>query len=110
MSRTSSHSVTSCRPNSSSAFDFCARIPVLVLAYSTIVQPLIYYAFPPAHGLEGLLESRLEDRIFWPVLAAMSVVHAARHWSRIRRPLPANIIGLLAYLAFAGASVAWAFK
>ena len=85
-------------------------IPVLAVAYSTIIQPLIYFGFPPAPGLQGLLESRVEDRIFWPVLTAMSVVLAARHWSRIRRPLPPNIIALLAYLAFAGASVAWAFK
>ncbi len=85
-------------------------IPVLAVAYAALIQPLIYFYFPPAPGLEGLLESRIEDRIFWPVLAAISVVLAARHWSRIRRPLPPNIIGLLAYLAFAGASVAWAFK
>ena len=56
------------------------------------------------------MESRTEDRIFWPVLAAIAVVLAARHWSSMRRPLPPNIIALLAYLAFAGASVAWAFK
>ena len=85
-------------------------IPVLALAYSALIQPLIYFYFPPAPGLEGLMESRIEDRIFWPVLAAISVVLAARHWSRIRPPLPPNIIALLAYLAFAGASVAWAFK
>jgi O-antigen ligase len=87
-----------------------ATIPVLALAYSALIQPLIYFYFPPAPGLEGLMESRIEDRIFWPVLAAISVALAARHWSRMRRPLPPNIIALLAYLAFAGASVAWAFK
>ena len=87
-----------------------SKRPVLAIAYSTIIQPLIYFNFPPTPGLQGLLESRVEDRIFWPVLTAISVVLAARHWSRIRRPLPPNIIALLAYLAFAGASVAWAFK
>ena len=111
MSRTSMHSFKPGRPTSSRpAFDACAVIPVLAIAYSTIIQPLIYFSFPPAPGLQGLLESRVEDRIFWPVLTAISVVLAARHWSRIRRPLPPNIIALLAYLAFAGASVAWAFK
>jgi len=111
MSEASTHSFKSGRPTSStSAFDTCAMIPVLAFAYSAIIQPLIYFNFPPAPGLQGLLESRTEDRIFWPVLAAISVVLAARHWSRIRRPLPPNIIGLLAYLAFAGASVAWAIK
>ena len=111
MSNASTHSFKSERPTpSTSAFDFCAMIPVMALAYSAIIQPLIYFNFPPAPGLQGLLESRIEDRIFWPVLAAMSVALAARHWSRIRRPLPPNIIALLAYLAFAGASVTWAFK
>jgi len=85
-------------------------IPVLAIAYSAIIQPLIYFNFPPAPGLQGLLESRIEDRLFWPVLATISVVLAAQRWSRIARPLPPNIIGLLAYLTFAGASVAWALK
>jgi exopolysaccharide production protein ExoQ len=85
-------------------------IPVLAVAYSGIIQPLIYFGFPPAAGLEGLLESRIEDRIFWPVLAAVAVGLAARHWSRVRRPFPPNITALLVYLAFAGASVAWAFR
>jgi len=96
--------------SSTSAFDLCAVIPVLALAYSAIIEPLIYFHFPPAPGLQGLLESRIEDRIFWPLLAAMSVAVAARHWSRMQRPLPPNIVALAAYVAFAGASVAWAFK
>jgi exopolysaccharide production protein ExoQ len=111
MFKTSAHSFKSSRPKSStSAFDTCAMIPVLAFAYSAIIGPLIYFYFPPSPGLQGLLESRIEDRVFWPVLAAIAVVLAARHWSRIRRPLPPNIIALLAYLAFAGASVAWAFR
>jgi len=89
----------------------CALIPVLAFAYSSVIQPLIYFYFPPAPGLEGLLESRTENRVFWPVLAAIAVAFAARKLSRGRRlVLPPNIIGLVVYLAFAGASVAWAFK
>src|SRR6266704_254865 len=75
------------RNPSASASGPLAMIPVLALAYSALIQPLIYFYFPPAPGLEGLMESRMEDRIFWPVLAAISVVLAARHWSRIQRPL-----------------------
>jgi O-antigen ligase len=111
MSKTSTDSFKSGRPKSSaSAFDVRAAIPVLAVAYSAIIQPLIYFNYPPSPGLEGLLESRIEDRVFWPVLAAISAIVAARQWSRIRQPLPPNIIALLAYLAFAGMSVAWAFK
>jgi len=111
MSATSTLSFEPDRSRSSaSTFDMCAMVPVLAFAYSAIIQPLIYFSVPPAPGLEGLLESRIEDRIFWPVLAAVSVGLAARHWSRVRRPFPPNITALVVYLAFAGASVAWAFR
>ena len=96
---------------SRAAFDICALVPILAFAYSAFIQPLIYFNFPPAPGLEGLLESRTENRIFWPVVAAVAVGVAARTLSRGRRlPLPPNMIGLVAYLAFAGASASWAFK
>ncbi|TKW73994.1 MAG: O-antigen ligase family protein, partial [Bradyrhizobium icense] len=38
----------------------------------------------------------------------MSLVWAARNWSRLR--FPPLVIWLFAYLAFAGLSVLWAFK
>ena len=112
MSRPSTHSLKSSRPKSSaSAFDICAMIPVLAFAYSAIIQPLLYFSFPPAPGLQGLLESRTENRVFWPAMAAIAVVLAVRNQSRGGRlALPPNIISLLAYVAFAGASVLWAFK
>jgi exopolysaccharide production protein ExoQ len=111
MSKTPTHSFRLSRPKSSTtAFGMCAMMPLLALGYSAIFEPLMLFSFPPDHGLEGMLESRIEDRIFWPLLAAISLVLAARHWSRIPRPLAPNIISLLAYLAFAGTSVLWAFK
>jgi exopolysaccharide production protein ExoQ len=111
MPKTPTGSPTFGRPRTSTAaFDMCALIPVLAFAYSSVIQPLIYFYFPPAPGLEGLLESRTENRVFWPALAAIAVAFAARKLSGRRLVLPPNIIGLLAYLAFAGASVAWAFK
>jgi exopolysaccharide production protein ExoQ len=54
------------------------------------------------------MESRPENRIFWPAMAALSVVLAVRNRSRLT--FPPHIICLLVYLAFAGASVLWAFK
>ncbi len=110
--KTPTHSFKLSRPESSaSTFDMCAVIPILALAYSTIIQRLIYFSFPPAPGLQGLLESRTENRVFWPALAAIAVVLVIQNRSRVGRlTLPPNIISLLAYLAFAGASVSWAFK
>ena len=112
MSKTSMRSSEFGRPKSSmSTFDICAMVPVLACAYTTIIGPLIYFIFPPTAGLQGLLESRTENRIFWPALAAISVALAVRHKSRFGRlALPPNIICLLAYAGFAGASVSWAFK
>ena len=55
-----------------------------------------------------MLQSRPENRIFWPAVAAISLVLAVQNGSRLT--LPPHIICLLAYLAFAGASVLWAFK
>jgi exopolysaccharide production protein ExoQ len=100
------------RPKSSkSTFDICVMLPVLACAYTTIIGPLIYFIFPPAAGLQGVMESRTENRIFWPAMAAISVALAVRYKSRVGRlVLPPNIICLLAYAGFAGASVCWAFK
>ena len=62
--------------------------------------------FPAAEG--QALEARPETRIFWPAMAAISVALVVQNRSRLA--LPPHIICLLAYLAFAGASVLWAFS
>ncbi len=96
---------------SAGTFDVCALIPVLAFAYSSLIQPLIYFSFPPSAGLQGLLESRIENRVFWPVLAAVAIVVAMQRLARgDRLALPPNIIALCAYFGLAGASIGWAFK
>src|SRR5467141_193969 len=112
MSKASMHSIELGRARSSTPMiDACAIIPILACAYPTIVGPLIYFTFPPAAGLKGIMESRTEQRIFWPALAAISVVLALRHHSRLGKlTLPPHTICLLAYVALAGASVLWAFR
>ncbi len=65
----------------------------------------------PGNTLQAVMESRPENRIFWPAMAAISVILAVQGRSRPGRlALPPNIICLVAYLAFAGASVLWAFR
>ncbi len=57
------------------------------------------------------METRPENRIFWPAVAAISVILAVQNRSRLGKlTWPPHIICLLAYLAFAGASVVWAFR
>ena len=84
-----------------------AIVPVLACIYATIVFPLIIASCAPEDSV-CLLEARPESKIFWPLLALISLVWAARNWSRLR--FPPLVIWLFAYLAFAGLSVLWAFK
>ena len=84
-----------------------AIVPFLACVYATIVFPLIIASCAPEDSV-CLLEARPESKIFWPLLALISLVWAARNWSRLR--LPPLVIWLFAYLAFAGLSVLWAFK
>jgi O-antigen ligase len=65
---------------------------------------LDFFTNADPHGLEA----RPEPRIFWPAMAAISVVFAVPNRSRLT--FPPHIISLFAYLAFAGASVLWAFS
>ncbi|WP_315812206.1 O-antigen ligase family protein [Bradyrhizobium sp. SZCCHNR2028] len=112
MPRISATTSMSAGPRASAGtFDVCALIPVLAFAYSSLIQPLIYFSFPPSAGLQGLLESRIENRVFWPVLAAVAIVVAIQRLARgDRLALPPNIIALCAYFGLAGASIGWAFK
>jgi exopolysaccharide production protein ExoQ len=91
--------------------DSCAIVPIAACAYASIIFPLLLYFSDRATSLQSMMEPRLEHRIFWPAMAAISVVLAVRHRSRFGRlTLPPHLICLLAYVAFAGASVVWAFK
>jgi hypothetical protein len=54
------------------------------------------------------MEARPESRIFWPAMAAISIAFALQNRSRLH--LAPHIMWLLGYLAFASASVLWAFN
>src|SRR5262245_3068647 len=91
--------------------DKCAIIPISACVYAAIVSPLLLFSSGPTTSLESIMEARSDTRIFWPMMAAISVVLAVRNRSRLGRlAWSPPMIGLLAYLAFAGASVLWAFK
>ncbi len=85
--------------------DKFAILPIAACFFALIVFPLLIFFTPDdPHALEG----RPETRIFWPAMAAISVLLIVQNRSRLT--LSPNIICLLAYLAFAGASVLWAFS
>jgi exopolysaccharide production protein ExoQ len=119
MSKTSTHPLKLRRAGSSTpVIDVCAIVPILAVVYVIIVSPLLAVVIPnPVDGpqviskLQSLMTPRLENKIFWPALVAISVVLAARNHSRlVRLTWPPHIICLLALLAFCGASVLWAFS
>ena len=92
-------------PNPRGMIDKFAIVPILACVFATIISPLEYAVFDVPQ-----FETREDTRIFWPLMAAISIGLAMRHRSRLSRPLPPNIICLLVYVAFAGASVVWAFN
>jgi O-antigen ligase len=88
-------------------FDGYAILPILACVFATIVSPLMIVDCDPSDSI-CLLAPRPENKIIWPLLAAVSVILALRNRSRLT--FSPHIVCLLAYLAFAGASVLWAFK
>jgi len=108
-SRALMHSFEPDRARSSAPMiDICAIVPISACVYALIVTQLMSIIFSTDQAVPGLSQDRPENRFFWPALAAISLVLAGRN--RFRLSLPPNIICLLACLAFAGASVLWAFR
>jgi exopolysaccharide production protein ExoQ len=106
MPQASKHFYKLDRPRfSTPMIDKFAIVPISACVFALIVAPLLIFFSPPD---PQTLAARPETRIFWPAMAAISVVLAVQNRSRLT--LPPNIICLLAYLAFAGASVLWAFS
>ena len=95
--------------------DKCLFVPIAACTYALIVSPLLMYmSAAPSTGLsamaklESLMAPRPENKIVWPILAAIAVGLVLRNWSRLS--LSPHMIFLGAYLGFAGASILWAFK
>jgi exopolysaccharide production protein ExoQ len=90
---------------SSPIIDKWAVVPISACVFALIVSPL---TISIASSGGDPLQSAIAPRIFWPVMTAISLLMVARN--RFRVTLPPHIICLLLYLAFAGASVLWAFR
>jgi exopolysaccharide production protein ExoQ len=101
--------------SSTPMIDKCVIVPISACVYASILSPLLLLwtgpGFSLANSLQEMMEPQPANKIFWPALAAISLVLAVRNRSRVGRLVwPPHIICLLAYLAFAGASVLWAFR
>lgn len=79
-----------------------AYLPVSTFFYILLVLP-----FMPDDG-----KGRIENILFWPLLAMVTLALALQNWQRIDnrylRSLP--ILSLFAYFVFAAASVTWAYS
>jgi exopolysaccharide production protein ExoQ len=92
--------------------DKCALVPLAGCGFAVIVFPLFEFFDPPSTAaiLSGM-DSRLENRIFWPSVAAISVLLAVQNRHRLAKlTWPPHIVCLIAYLGVAGASALWAFS
>src|SRR5215813_1979513 len=79
-----------------------AMMPVLGIFYVLLVLP-----FLPDDG-----NGRVENILFWPVVVVLTLALVLQNWGRIDyrffRSLPT--MSLIAYFAFAAASVTWAYN
>jgi O-antigen ligase len=103
--------------SSGRTIDMCAVVAILAIAYVIIVSNLLAVIFPqPFLGtsvverLQSTMTPRSENKIFWPALVVISVVLAMQRSRLVKINWPPHIIWLLAYLAFCGLSVLWAFR
>jgi exopolysaccharide production protein ExoQ len=80
-----------------------AMFPVLAIFYVLLILP-----FLPADDAG----QRVENILFWPVATVMTLTLAFRNWARIDRRffLSVPMMSLIAYFAFAAASVTWAYN
>lgn len=99
-------------PTPSAIIDKFTVLPISACIFALIIFPLLIFLHPPtAQAMLTGTDARPEPRIFWPVITAISVLLAVRNPSRLSRlTWPPQIICLLLYLAFAGASVLWSFN
>jgi O-antigen ligase len=97
--------------SSNPIFDQYALVTLFACAYAVVIGPLLMSGDPSPSTAMNVQNAapNLAVRVFVPAVAAVAAVMAMRNHSRLRR-WPAHLICLMAYVAFAGASVLWAFR
>jgi exopolysaccharide production protein ExoQ len=85
-----------------SGANLLAIIPVFAIFYILLVLPFI-----PGEG-----QARVENILFWPVMAVLTLALVFKNWARIDRRffLSLPIMSLIAYFVFAALSVTWAYS
>src|SRR3954451_6104774 len=98
--------------SSARVIDKYSIVAITACLFALMASPLlIYFLNPPPYTLASISQSKPENRIFWPIVAAITLILVVRDRPRLPRSgWPPHIILLFAYLALAGASTIWAFK
>ena len=97
-------------------FDKFLIPPILMIAFAILIAPLearidaglLVGSWWTEQQWQIMFEPRLWRKIFWPAMAAVSVILVVSNRSRLT--LPPNILCLLTWLLFAGASASWAYN
>jgi exopolysaccharide production protein ExoQ len=96
---------------STPTIDKCSIVAFAVCTFALIVDPFLNFLETGGVRAPDIMTPRLEPRLFWPAMAVISVLLLFQSRTRFSKLIwPPHIICLLAYLAFAGASVLWAFS
>src|SRR5208282_3541913 len=89
-------------PTPKAMIDKFAILPISACVFALVVSPLLdFFTDLQTRQIATLAaEASPENRIFWPAVAAISVILAVQNRSRLGRlTWPPHIICLLAYLA-----------
>jgi len=96
---------------STPTIDTCAIVAFSVCAFALIVDPVLIFLTTGGQRPPNIMAPRLEPRLFWPLMATVSVALGVQNRNRLSKlTWPPHIICLFIYLAFAGASALWAFS
>ncbi len=85
-------------------------IPTVVCAYETLISPLLIFLTtdPVAGQIAISANSRIENKVFWPLVSLLSLLLAWRKLGQARQlNEPAGLLILTCYIALAGCSVFW---
>jgi hypothetical protein len=88
-----------------------ALLPILALGYALFLYPPLGF-LDTDQNPDDLMAPRIEDKIFWPPIFAVTVFLLLINRSQLNRELiwSPPILGLAAYMTFARASIAWEYS
>lgn len=99
-------------PNASgsqnSPFSRALIIPILAIVFATIITPMLNYSHTRLGDVDA---NRIENKIFWPLLAISALCVFFSGWRNIaNKSIPLHLLLLGVLLAYCGMTVAWSVR